>query len=102
MVIHNWSSTSFLKSEVKKKDLVSYRTQACQILDRLDTVKLQRIPRSANKMADSFANLAVTLALGAKEDMTIPVCGKWVVTPLEEESAQEINAVSVYKVQKED
>jgi len=53
-------------------------------------------------MADSFANLAVTLALGAKEDMTIPVCGKWVVTPLEEESAQEINAVSVYKVQKED
>jgi len=37
-------------------------------------------------MADALANLKATLALGAKEDMTIPVCGKWVVTPLEEES----------------
>jgi len=42
------------------------------------------------------------LALGAKEDMTILVCGKWVLTPSEEESAQEINAVSVYGVKKED
>jgi len=53
-------------------------------------------------MADVLANLAATLALGAKEDMTILVCGRWVVTPSKEESAQEINAVSVYEVQKED
>jgi len=53
-------------------------------------------------MADALTNLAATLALGAKEDMIIPVCGKWVVTPSEEESAKEINAVSVYEVQKED
>jgi len=53
-------------------------------------------------MADALANLAATWALGAKEDMTIPVCGKWVLTPSKEESAQEINTVSVYEVQKED
>jgi len=53
-------------------------------------------------MADALANLAATLALGATEDITIPVCGRWVVTPSEEESVQEINAVSVYEVQKED
>jgi len=53
-------------------------------------------------MADALANLAATLALGAKEDMTIPVCGRWVVTPPEEESVQKINAVSIYEVQKED
>jgi len=41
---------------------------------------------SANKMADTLANLAATLALGAKEDMTIPIYGRWVVTPSEEES----------------
>ena len=63
--------------EVKKKDLVSYHTQARQILDRLDTVKLQQIPRSVNRMADVLVNLATTLALGAKEDMTIPVCSEW-------------------------
>jgi len=34
--------------------------------------------------------------------MTILVCGRWVVTPSKEESAQEINPVSVYEVQKED
>jgi len=68
----------------------------------MDTVKLQHIPRSANKMADTLANLAATLALGANEDMTIPVCRRWVITPSGEESAQEINVVSVYEVQKED
>jgi len=51
-------------------------------------------------MVDSLANLAAALTLGAKEYMTIPVCGKWVVTPSEEEFMQEINAVSVYKVKK--
>ena len=46
--------------------------------------------------------LAATLALGAKEDTTILICARWVVTPSKEESAQETNAVSVYEVQKED
>jgi len=44
--------------EVKKEDLVSYHTQARQILDRLDTVNLQHMLRSANKMADALANVA--------------------------------------------
>jgi len=88
--------------EVMKKDLVSYHTHACQILERLDIVKLQHILRSANKMADVLENLVATLALGVKEDMAIPFCGKWVVTPLEVEATQEINAISVYEVQKED
>ena len=88
--------------EVKRKDLVSYHTQARQILDRLDTINLQHVPRSANKMAGTLANLTTTLAQGTKEDMTTPICGKWVVTPSEEESAQEINVVFVYEAQKED
>ena len=67
--------------------MVSYHTQGHQILDRLDIVKLQYVPRSANKMADALANLAATLAVRAKEDMTISVCGKWVITPSEEASA---------------
>ena len=59
--------------EVKKRDLVSYHTQARQVLDRRDIVKLQHVPRRANKIADVLANLAATLALGAKEDMIIPI-----------------------------
>ena len=67
--------------------MIPYHTQAHQVLDRLYTTKLQHIPMSANKMDDALANLAATLALGAKEDVTIAVCGRWVVTPSEEESA---------------
>ena len=70
-----------------KTDLISYHTQARQILDRLDTVKLQHIPSSPNKMVDALENLAATLALGLKEDMIIPVCGMWAVTPSAEEFA---------------
>jgi len=29
-------------------------------------------------------------------------CGKWIVAPLKEESVQEINAIFVYEVEKED
>jgi len=88
--------------DVKKTDLVSYHTQACPILDRLDIVKLHHIPRRANKMTDMLTNLAATLPMRAKQDMNILVCCKWVVAPSEEESAQEINAVSVYEVESED
>jgi len=53
-------------------------------------------------MADVLTNLAATLAIGAEEDMTIPICGKWVVTPSEDELIQGVNAVYVYEVEKED
>jgi len=52
-------------------------------------------------MADAVANLTTTRALRVKVDMTILVCGKWVVIPSEEEPKQEINTVSVYEVEKE-
>jgi len=61
---------------------------------------LQHILRSANKIADALVNLAGTLALGTKEDMTILVYGKWVATPSEEESASDINTIFVYEVEK--
>ena len=44
--------------EVKKDDLVSYHKYALRLLDKLETIKLQHIPRSANKMADALANFA--------------------------------------------
>ena len=87
---------------VKKEDLIPYHRYALQILDMLDTVKLQHIPRSANKMVDALANLVATLVLGAEEDMTILVCSKWVVTSSEDEFMKEVGAISVYEVKKED
>ena len=88
--------------EVKKDDLMSYHKYALRLLDKLETVKLQHVPRSANKMADALANLAATLALGAEESINVPVCNRWVVAPLTEESEEEVNAVSAQEVDEED
>ena len=52
--------------KVKKKDLVSYHMHTCQIIDRVDTVKLEHIPWSANKMAEALANLVPRCHWGQK------------------------------------
>ena len=72
------------------------------MLDTLDIVKLEHVPRGANKMADALASLATTLALGSEEEMTIPVCSRWVV-PLDEEDLEEdANAICALKTDEED
>ena len=62
--------------EVKKDDLIPHHKNTLQLLDKLETVKLEHVSRSANKMADVLVNLVATLALGEEESITIPVCGQ--------------------------
>ena len=88
--------------EVKKEDLVPYHRHALRLLDRLDIVKLEHVPRGANKMADALASLAATLALGVEEEMTIPVCSRWVVPPDEEDSEEGANAICALEIHEED
>jgi len=73
-----------------------------RLLDRLDIVKLEHVPRSANKMADALASLAATLALGSEEEMTIPVCSRWVVSPDEEDLEEDANAICALETDEED
>ena len=61
--------------EVKTDDLIPHRKNVLQLLDKLETVKLEHVPRSANKMPDALTNVAATLALGAEESITISVYG---------------------------
>jgi len=63
--------------EVRKEDLVLYHKQALRLLNKLGIVKLEHVPRNANKMAASLASLTATLALGTEEGMMIPVCSCW-------------------------
>ena len=88
--------------EVKKKDLVPCHRQALRLLDKLEMVKLEHVPRSDNKMADTLANLAAPLALGAEEGMTIPVCGCWVVPPDAEDSEEDVNMICMLEIDTED
>ena len=64
---------------MKKDDLIPHHMHTLQLLDRLETVKLEHVPRSANKIVDVLANLASTLALRAEDHINVSVCGQWVV-----------------------
>ena len=72
------------------------------IRDRLETIKLELVPTSANKMDDALENHAATLALVAEENMNIPICNWWVVASLDEEFEENINTVSAQEVDEED
>ena len=87
--------------EVKKDDLITHHKNAFQLLDKLETVKLEHAPRSANKMANTLANLAATLALGAEESIRILICYQWVVTPPEDGDIEEVKTISIYEINEE-
>ncbi|CAM8892537.1 unnamed protein product [Rhodiola kirilowii] len=90
--------------EVRKDDLIPYHRHATQLLNEFDSISIGHVPRSANKLADALANLAANLALGAEETMSIPVCNRWVVPPLEEneENMESSNAIYAYEIERED
>ena len=88
--------------EVKKDDLIRQQKNALQLLEKLKTVKLEHVPKSANKIADALTNLAAALALGTEESITIPICVQRVITPPVDEGVENIKIVSVYKIDEED
>jgi len=67
---------------------------AIWLINKLEIVKLEHIPKSANKMVEVLANLAVTLALGVEESTNVITCRHWIVAPLDEVFKKNINAVS--------
>ncbi|XP_074299422.1 uncharacterized protein LOC141630515 [Silene latifolia] len=91
------------KFKVKKDDLIPYHQYVIQLLNKFDYVHIGHVPRSAKKMADALANLTATLALGAEEVTSIPVCNRWVVLLLEGgEITESSNMISVYQVDNDD
>jgi len=72
------------------------------LLSKLEIVKLEHVPRSANKVADALVNMAATLALGTEENMNVPIYNRWVIAPIDEEFEKDVNAVSAQVVDRED
>lgn len=79
--------------EVKKDDLISYHMHTTRMLNMFDSINIRHIPRNANKLVDTLANLAADLALGAEEIMIVPICNHWVVSPTDEEDDKSSNAI---------
>ena len=85
--------------EVRNQGLVPYFRLASRLIEEFDGISLEHIPRSENKIADAFANLATTLALSEEERVNVPVCNRWALT---EEYTSETNAISISIVEDED
>jgi len=64
------------ESEVQKDDLIPDHKLALWLLDRLEIVKLEHVPRIVNKMANAVTKLAATLALRGEENITIRIYGR--------------------------
>ncbi|KAL2893050.1 Ectopic P granules protein 5-like protein [Bienertia sinuspersici] len=94
-----------------KEDLIPYHKQVRKLFDKLESIRLEHDPRSANRMADAFASLIPTLALGAEENMYVSVCNQCVVVPMKEEnedvetiqreSEEEVDVIFAYQIDKE-
>ena len=65
--------------EVKKDNLVPYFQYATHLIENFERVVLEHVPRKENRMADALANLATTLALLEGEQVSVPVCQRWVL-----------------------
>ncbi|XP_074293734.1 uncharacterized protein LOC141620877 [Silene latifolia] len=87
--------------KVKKENLIPLHNLARLLLERLDSIILEHVPRSDNKMADALANLAATLALEANIPSPVPIC-EWVVSLKDHKSMEEFNAIFVHEIDKED
>ena len=53
-------------------------------------------------MTNALANLTTTFVLGLEGDIIVPVCGKWVVTSLEDKCEEEFKVFFIYGINKED
>ncbi|KAA0058832.1 uncharacterized protein E6C27_scaffold803G00300 [Cucumis melo var. makuwa] len=62
-----------LEYDVKHEDLKSYFAYARKLMERFDSVMLEHVPRTENKMADALANLAIALTMSNDVTLNIPI-----------------------------
>jgi len=83
---------------VKKAVLIPHHKNALQLLDKLKAVKLEHVCRSANKIANTLANLAATLALGGRSRHYCAGLRSMGRSSSEDGDEEEVKTVSVYEV----
>ncbi|PIN07494.1 DNA-directed DNA polymerase, partial [Handroanthus impetiginosus] len=81
--------------EVRKDNLVPYFREASNLLNKFLDIALHHDPRKENRLADTLANLATTLALLEGETTNVSVCNRWVVPSLAEVNQEDANTISV-------
>ncbi|KAA0031666.1 uncharacterized protein E6C27_scaffold139G004460 [Cucumis melo var. makuwa] len=90
-----------LQYDVKHEDLKPYFTYARQLMERLDSVMLEHVPRIENKRADALVNLATALVMPDNVALNIPLCQRWIMPPILPE-CQEANVTTSHLIDEED
>ncbi|TYK20546.1 uncharacterized protein E5676_scaffold237G001340 [Cucumis melo var. makuwa] len=82
-------------------EIAPYFTYARQLMERFDSVMLERVSRTENKRADALANLATTLTMLEDITLNIPLCQRWIM-PLIMSKCQEANVMISHLIDEED
>ncbi|KAA0051451.1 uncharacterized protein E6C27_scaffold55G002090 [Cucumis melo var. makuwa] len=90
-----------LQYDVKHEDLKPYFAYARQLMERFNSVMLEHVPRTENKRADAFANLATALMMPDNVALNIPLCQQWIM-PLLLPECQEANVTTSHLIDEED
>ncbi|XP_068312434.1 uncharacterized protein [Pyrus communis] len=87
-----------IEYELRKDDLVPHFWLATQLLQKFEAMTLEHMPRKENQMANVFANLASSMALGEDEAVDMPVCQRWVILLVTEMLLDDTNFISILPV----
>lgn len=61
-----------------------FHKHAIQLLNMFELINKGHVPRCANNLA-ALANIVANWAVGPDETMSISICNRWVLPPLEED-----------------
>ncbi|XP_027088708.2 uncharacterized protein [Coffea arabica] len=91
--------------DVIKPKLIPYYKYARQLMEYLDNVTIEHIPRNFNQQANSLARLTSMITLPFHRNQ-ISICQNWIIPPMfdEEDDGEEENAyhIFVHEIEKED
>ncbi|XP_070667534.1 uncharacterized protein [Malus domestica] len=88
--------------EVRKYDLIPYFRLATQLLQKLETVTLEHVPRKENQIADALATLSSSMTLGKSKTADVPVYQRWMIPLVTEMILDDTNVISVLPVDAEE
>lgn len=63
-----------MQHDVQKIDLAPYFHYVLWLMNQIDDITIDHVPRGENKQVDALANLVATLTLLEREARFVPVC----------------------------
>ena len=80
---------------------MSYHKYALWLHNKLETIKLKHVPRSANKVVNALVYLTAHFSTRVAKCTNVTIDNQWVMEPFDEELKEDISAVSAQGIEEE-